>query len=149
MPSAVKLELAFRRCDSILPVEETEVPEWRATLYVLTDVLPVLSILSKTFQEGNVNFSQIAPSIIRTVASLEAILEQNKALLNLKNDLADGGRLHFLFEDIRVTDATIKKMQEKNIKSVIENINNRFDSNILPVLSVLDYYFQSCFSTKL
>ena len=33
------------------------------TLYILGDVLPILSELSLTFQGGYVNFSQIGPSI--------------------------------------------------------------------------------------
>ena len=38
-------------------------PDWIAALYILTDVLPVLSLLSRTFQKGSINFSQIQPSI--------------------------------------------------------------------------------------
>ena len=37
-------------------------PDWIAALYILTDVLPVLSLLSRTFQQGSINFSQIQPS---------------------------------------------------------------------------------------
>ncbi len=118
-------------------------PHWVAALYVLTDVLPVLSVLSKTFQEGSVNFSQIKPSIDRTVATLKAVPEQNRALTQLKRDFTEGGRLHFLAQDITVTDAVVEsgmKMQEKYVTALIANIDNRFDHDVLSVLSALNIF---------
>ena len=44
-------------------------PDWIAALHILTDVLPVLSLLSRTFQKGSINSSQIQPSNEITVAS--------------------------------------------------------------------------------
>lgn len=77
-------------------------PDWIAALYILTDVLPVLSLLSRNFQQGSINFSQIQPSIEITVTSLQAIPERNKTLSCLKSDFGGGRRFHFLSADISV-----------------------------------------------
>ena len=77
-------------------------PDWIAALYILTDVLPVLSLLSRTFQQGSINFRQIQPSIEITVTSLQAIPERNKTLSYPKSDFGGGRRFHFLSADISV-----------------------------------------------
>ena len=38
-------------------------PDWIAALHILTDVLPVLSLLSRTFQKGSIKSSQIQPAM--------------------------------------------------------------------------------------
>jgi len=43
------------------------------TIYILKEVLPCLSALSKTFQAGALNFSHVAPAIQHTQASLENV----------------------------------------------------------------------------
>ena len=118
-------------------------PDWIAALYILTDVLPVLSLLSRTFQQGSINFSQIQPSIEITVASLEAIPEQNKALSRLKSDFGEGGRFHFLSSDISVTERVLERastMQAKYVTKLVENIHNRFDSDAMSVVSAFKIF---------
>lgn len=56
-------------------LKKLKAPDCIAALYIFTDVLPVLSLLSRTFQKGSISFSQIQPSIEITVASLQAIPE--------------------------------------------------------------------------
>ena len=118
-------------------------PDWIAALYILTDVLPVLSLLSRTFQKGSINFSQIQPSIKITVASLEAIPEQNKALSRLKSDFGEGGRFHFLSSDISITERVLERantMQVKYVTKLVENIHNRFDSDVMSVVSAFKIF---------
>jgi len=76
-------------------LKKLKAPDWIAALYIFTDVLPVLSLLSRTFQKGSISFNQIQPSIEITVASLQDP-ELNKALSNLTSDFGEGGRFHFL-----------------------------------------------------
>ncbi|XP_068731042.1 zinc finger protein 862-like [Montipora capricornis] len=64
------------------------------TIYILHDVLPVLSQLSKRFQRGNVNFSPLLPAIKATHAKLNRLKEDKKCLKKLQNDLAQNGRLN-------------------------------------------------------
>lgn len=77
-------------------------PDWIAALYILTDVLPVLLLLSRTFQQGSINFSQIQPSTEITVTSLQAIPERNKTFSCLKSDFGGSGIFHFFSADISV-----------------------------------------------
>ena len=58
------------------------------TIYILHDVLPVLSQLSKRFQRGNVNFSHLLPAIKATHAKLNRLKEDKECLKKLQNDLA-------------------------------------------------------------
>lgn len=93
-------------------------PDWIAALYILRDVLPVLSLLSRTFQQGSINFSQIQPSSEITVASLQAIPEQNKALSRLKSDFGEGRRFHFLSSEISITERVLERASTMQVKYV-------------------------------
>ena len=113
-------------------------PDWIAALYILRDVLHVLSLLSRTFQQGSINFSQIQPSSEITVASLQAIPEQNKTLSRLKSDFGEGRRFHFLSSEISITERVLERastMQVKYVTKLVENIHNRFDSDAMSVVS--------------
>ena len=61
------------------------------TIYILREVLPVLSSLSKNFQRGHVNFSHIQPSVNYTIHKLTEIAESKSPLVAVKRDLE--GRL--------------------------------------------------------
>lgn len=52
--------------------EECSLTGW---YYILTEVLPIVSKLSKTFQKSNVNFTCIEPCIEKTIDDLDAALE--------------------------------------------------------------------------
>ena len=56
-------------------------------LYVLGDVLPILACLSKTFQEGKFNFSQIKPSIRYCKAKLNALVRDSTPVVKLENEI--------------------------------------------------------------
>ena len=58
-----------------------------STLYVLGDVLPVFACLSKTFQEGKFNFSQIIPSIRYCKAKLNALVRDSTPVVKLENEI--------------------------------------------------------------
>lgn len=51
------------------------------TIYILHDVLPVLSQLSKSFQQGNVNFSHLLLAIKATHAKLNRLKEDKKCFV--------------------------------------------------------------------
>ena len=57
------------------------------TLYVLGDVLPILACLSKTFQKGKFNFSQIKPSIRYCKAKLNVLLRDSTPVHKLEMKL--------------------------------------------------------------
>lgn len=57
------------------------------TLYILGEVLPILSELSLTFQSGYLNFSQIGPSIEMAKLRLSKVLEDKSPLEKLERDI--------------------------------------------------------------
>ena len=63
-------------------------------VYLLHDVLPVLSHISKVFQEGEISFGCIAPAIEYTLEKLDDIASEMKHLSRLKEDIGENGRLH-------------------------------------------------------
>lgn len=65
-------------------------------VYLLHDVLPVLSHISKVFQEGEISFGCIAPAIEYAFEKLDNIASEMKHLPRLKEDIGENGRLHRL-----------------------------------------------------
>ena len=59
-----------------------------AVLYLLKLMWPYLSTLSKTFQSGEWNFSQIKPAIEKTTHRIKDHTEKQKPLTEIKQDLA-------------------------------------------------------------
>ena len=53
-------------------------------------MLPHLSILSKTFQTGSLNFSRVIPGLNKTKNKIMAVANQNEDYRELENDIAGG-----------------------------------------------------------
>ena len=66
------------------------------TVYILAEVLPHLSNLSKAFQRGTVDFSRIQPTIEYTKEKLDEAVESKSPINRLKTDLLENGRLGIL-----------------------------------------------------
>ncbi|XP_068690647.1 zinc finger protein 862-like isoform X2 [Montipora foliosa] len=109
-------------------------------IYILHDVLPVLSQLSKRFQRGNVNFSHLLPAIKAAHAKLNRLKEDKECLKKLQNDLAQNGGLNLC--GLTLSD---NKMQElcslmnRYIVALQDNINNRFEPT-LPQVSAFSIF---------
>ena len=56
-------------------------------LSTLGDVLLILACLSKTFQEGKFNFSQIKPSIRYFKAKLNALVRDSTPVVELEHEI--------------------------------------------------------------
>ena len=109
-------------------------------LFILKDVLPVLSHLSKAFQGGSVAFSQVVPMINATKASLEELLETNSPVQKF---LAVVESYTNICEDIKVSAAQQQQLyclQEKYITSLVANVEARFASRS-PVLAALKIFY--------
>ena len=86
-------------------------------LYMMKEVLPILSQLSVVFQKGSLSFSRIAPSIEHTKFMLNQI--GDTPINNLKTDIA--GRLKTCgFKLNTSTENDLKSLQKKYIDSLIE-----------------------------
>ena len=67
-----------------------------SVVYILAEVLSHLAILSKSFQKGVIDFSQISPCIESTKDKLDDLIDNSTPQKRLISDLHDGGRLQLL-----------------------------------------------------
>lgn len=98
------------------------------TVYILSEVLPHISITSKIFQKGAVDFSRIAPAIDEAV-------ETKSPITKLKQDLQENGRLGLL--DMSATQYHYQVFENllcNYVDALKTNIENRFHKS-LPVVS--------------
>lgn len=103
------------------------------TIYILKEILPVLSNLSKNFQWGKVNFSHIQPSINYTLQKLTEIADSKSPITALRTDLE--GRLSI--SGVNLTTATetlLSNLLTKYVTALKDNIHSRFDG-ATPVVS--------------
>ena len=120
-------------------------PKFIGAIYVLNQVLPVLTSLSKTFQKGTINFVKIKPAIKATESALDKIVEANTVITQMQADLAEDGRLSLCsvnptpYQYREVTNLVIKYVQ-----SLKQNINNRFRETLPVVSSFLCFRSISC-----
>ena len=94
---------------------------------MLSEVLPVLTQLSKTFQKGEVSFGSIRGSIEYAKDSLTRLLEEEDSFLK---ELKGGNMLDLL--DLKITEGTertLLSLKRKYIRSLVSNIEARFSKH--------------------
>ena len=105
-------------------------------------MLPILSHLSKTFQEGKICLAYIAPAIEYTVDRLDDVGHQRKHLARLKEVLSENGRLQRcdLPSVTPHMEEQLNCLTTKYVDALKENIQNRFDGNhkVLTAFKVFD-----------
>ena len=118
------------------------------TIYILRDVLPVLSDLSKVFQQGTINFAHINPSISACKERLLALATKKVPIKKLQNDLAEGGSL--AITDIKYSSRDIEYLEsllEKYANALIKNISRRF-RDAAPVLTAMQVFDKTAIPPK-
>ena len=90
-------------------------------MYLLHDVLPVLSHISKLFQEGEISFGCIAPAIEYAFEKLDDIASEMKHLSRLKEDMRENGRLTTHSEGL------ITSLSKQYVQALKDNLSNQFD----------------------
>ena len=96
------------------------------TLYILGDVLPILSELSLTFQSGYLNFSQIDPSIEMAKLRLSNVLEDKSPLEKLERDIDSFIAMSSELTFPRNVYDQLEGLLRKYITSLLQNIEDRF-----------------------
>lgn len=103
-------------------------------VYILHQVLPILSRVSKLFQRGCVSFSSIAPTLDCAKHDLQKLVLEQSPIKLLENDISENGRLQLL--ELNLVGANKVKLQStlaNYISALVENLDNRF-----PQVSVLE-----------
>ena len=125
---------------SLGPLKRFETPKFLYTVYILQEVLPILSNLSKIFQTSSINFSHISPAIERTKAQLVNIMESKQIIDHLNQDLGENGRLHQI--EINFSETEQFKaigILNRYIDALLKNIDYRFKDS-LPVISAFSVF---------
>ena len=97
------------------------------TLYLLGEVLPILSTLSKTFQKGELSYAHIKGSINYTKDHLNQLIEEPKKMEFTKNLIADLTDC-LLFATIKLMQSDEQRLVNLKVKyvtSLIENMDKR------------------------
>ena len=110
-------------------------------VYLLHEVLPILSHLSRAFQKGNISFAVIAPSVEFILEELKSVAEKQSPLERLRTDLAEDGRLHNSgLTPLTAHDETLlKNLTSKYVRALQDNIASRFKDS-LPILSAFKIF---------
>lgn len=110
------------------------------TISILCEVLPVLSDLSRVFQQGTINFTHIKPSITVCKQKLVTLLESKSPIKKLPDDLAEGGAL--VVTEIKLSSKDIKCLENllKNyVNGLVRNVTKRF-KDATPVLTAMQVF---------
>lgn len=120
------------------------------TIYILREVLPVLSDLSRVFQQGTINFAHIKPSITVCKEKLLALVENKSPIKKLQDDLAEGGTLALTVTEIRCSSRDIEYLENllKNyVNALVKNITKRF-KDATPVLTAMQVFHKTAIPPK-
>lgn len=118
------------------------------TIYILHEVLPVLSELSKVFQQGTINFAHIKPSLAVCKEKLLALVENKSPIKKLQHDLSEGGTL--AVTEIKISNKDIEYLENllKNyVNGLVKNITKRF-KDATPVLTAMQVFDETAMPPK-
>ena len=102
-------------------------------------MLPHLSVLSKTFQTGSLNFSRIVPSIEKTKYTIQDLAEKGTHLEQLRLDI--NGRLAAC--DISLSEEDEKLIETfgtRYAQAISKNIEERFPKEALDILDAFSVF---------
>ncbi|KAJ8048368.1 hypothetical protein HOLleu_00650 [Holothuria leucospilota] len=79
---------------------EFRTPKFLGVVYILRHILPVLSILSKSLQAGDIHHSALQPAIDKTLNQLKHIADTKEPIVSLQKDMdPETGRLKLITRD--------------------------------------------------
>ncbi|XP_033101202.1 uncharacterized protein LOC117104464, partial [Anneissia japonica] len=112
-----------------------------ATLYMLSDVLPLLSQLSKAMQRKDLDYTLVRPLVAGTISSVTALKTNPgqffRQLPEVMVDLADKP-MKFSIPTQDKTDSFKRSVYDKYLDLVVENLERRFPD--LPMLEAFNIF---------
>ncbi|XP_060575685.1 zinc finger protein 862-like isoform X2 [Ruditapes philippinarum] len=110
------------------------------TIYVLSDILPILSELSRHFQKGSLNFAAILPALSLCKMKLKELKETNSPLQNLSQDIDSFTEMSSEIKFNQKEAKELENLLHRYIDTLIINLEKRFSENsaILEALSIFD-----------
>ena len=118
------------------------------TIFILHEVLPVLSDLSRVFQQVTINFAHIKTSITVCKEKLATLVESKSPIKKLQDDLAEGGTL--AVTEIKFSSKNIENLKNllKNyVNGLVRNVTKRF-KEATPVLTAMQVFDKTAIPAK-
>lgn len=114
-----------------------------ACLYMMSDVLPILSHLSKLFQKKSLDFSLIQPLVTSTTTQLEVLQSRPGMFFQTVDDVLVNSLKDFNIKPVELTTSTkddfIRTIYKKYLRSICMHIEERFpDAGLLGAFSIFD-----------
>ena len=113
-------------------ISEIKSKKFLGAVYLLHEVLPILSHLSRAFQKGNISFAVIAPAVEFILEELKSVAEKQSPLECLRRDLAEDCRLHYSgLTPLTAHDETLlRNLTSKYVHALQDNIASRFKDSL-------------------
>ena len=112
----------------------TQRRKWKKFLravYLLHEVLPILSHFSRAFQKGKISFAVIAPAIEFILEEMKSVAEKQSPLECLRRDLAEDSRLHYSgVTPLTAHETLLRNLTSKYIHALQDNIASRFKDSL-------------------
>ena len=105
------------------------------TIYILGAVLPILTSLSKCFQQCSITYARVSPAIDACKGHLQDLLSNNAPRTQISEALKEGGTLFRTETTATESDITfLKKLLHEYVSALSENITSS------PVLSSMQIF---------
>ena len=119
-------------------------PKFVGTIYMLDEVLPILSRLSLTFQHGKMAFANIKGGIEKAKFDLNELLSSDSFIRGMEESQI----LSKLDLELAPHTAALKSLKGKYILSLINNIEARFDK-CQEIFNAFRIFDPSCYQAAL
>lgn len=112
-------------------------------IYILNDILPILSDLSRLFQKDSLNFSVICPAINMTTEKLKQLIEEDKLIESLRNDIDSFTNMCAEIRLSKKNSDELTSLCKKYVDALIKNIDRRFKDcgEVLSSFAIFDPTF--------
>jgi hypothetical protein len=113
-----------------------------ATTYILNRLIPILDLVSKSFQKGSVTFSHIAPNLAYAKAKLKEEALSHKAIRDAVQDLKPNGRLSVQGVEVQVTECglvEVDNLLHRYVAALTQHLDERFQES-LPLFSLFSIF---------
>ena len=106
------------------------------TIYILSQVIPILDTVFKIFQKGSVTFSHIAPNLAYAKMKLQEEALSRRAITDAVRDLQPNGRLAVQGVDVQV------------INQDMVQVDNLLHTMSMPFVSISTSAFRTAFRSS-
>lgn len=121
-------------------LKKVKTMKFLGAIYMLKDVLPVLSNLSRVFQKDSFCFSSIIPEVNCAKDKLDGILQEETPLFSLQNDIDSFTNISAELSMSPKVMEEVKSLFQKYITALKKNIDRRFSdcSEIVAAFCIFD-----------